>query len=331
MRPALDDNLLTGYLLGELSEAEQTQVEQQLFSDHESYERLQALKAEITDQYVRETLAPKLREVFARRFLTTEAGREDVLFANALNGALREGNTTWEPATRAESPVSWRRSVLMFSSSSPGWKTAAATAMVILFIGGGWLLIERQRLIERLETANRERDAAQSGARKGALLESEMDRLNSQNMELDEKLRQTRKDLDEMRQNLDRILRQSTPASALRAILSLALAPGARRGNDQVEELIVSPRARMVQLQLLLEPGVSKGPYRAEVRTKDGIRIYRQDRLRSRWTTNGKALLVNIPADRLKDGRYEVSLHGAKPTGETEILNDYEFNIIRRF
>jgi anti-sigma factor RsiW len=327
MPPVLDDNVLTGYLLGELSEAEQTRVEEQLFFDNESYERLQALKAEMTDQYVRETLAPKRREVFARRFLTTEAGREDALFARALDGVLRAENTTRAPAASEQSRVSWWQSLLAFFSPSSGWKMAMAASLTILFIGSAWLLVERQRLIERLETANRERDVAQSEARKGALLETELSRLNSENKELDEKLRQTSKDLDGTRQNLDRILRQSRAASAVGAVLSLILVPGAGRGNERVEELIVNPRARTVQLQLLLEPGVTGSRYRAEVRIKGGPLIYRQDRLRSRRTADGNAVLVNIPADRLKDGRYEVDLHGAKP----DVLSDYEFDIIRRF
>lgn len=327
MPPVLDDNLLTGYLMGELSEAEQIRVEQRLFSDGESYDRLQALKAEITDQYVRETLDPQRREVFARRFLATQPDRENALFASALAGVLRADNTKREPAVREPAPVSWWPPRLVFFSPRSGWKTAMAVAMAILFIGCAWLFIERQRLIERLERSNRERDVALLEARKGALLETEMSRLNSQNNELDEKLRQTRNNLDQTRQKLDRVIQQSRAASAVGAILPLLLAPGAGRGNDRVEELILDPRARIIQLQLLLEPGETGSRYRAEVRTKEGTLIHRQDRLRSRRTVDGNVLRVNLPADRLKDGLYEVSLYA---TGAPEILKDYNFSITRR-
>jgi anti-sigma factor RsiW len=331
MPPVLDDNLLKGYLLGELSDAELARVEQLVFSDTDLYDRLQALKAEITDQYVRETLDPKRREVFARRFLATEAGREDALFARALDGVLRAEHTERELAVRDPAPVSWRQSVREFFSFSSAWKPAMAGAMALLLIGCGWLFVERQRLIERMETASRERDSAQSEARKNALLEAEMNRLSARNRELDETLRQTREDLNAVRQNLDQMVRQSKAASALGAILFLVLAPGARRGNERVEELIVDSRARTVHLQLLLEPGESGASFRAEVRRKDGPLIYRQDRLRVRRTAKGNALLVNLPANRLKDGRHEVSLYDSKAVGKQEILKDYEFSVTRRF
>jgi len=40
---------------------------------------------------------------------------------------------------------------------------------------------------------------------------------------------------------------------------------------------------------------------------------------------------VEIPANRLNDGLYEVSLAGGAPTGGSEIINYYDFSITRRF
>jgi hypothetical protein len=206
-----------------------------------------------------------------------------------------------------------------------------AVAVVALVIGGAWLLIERHRLSQRLETAISERDAAQSGAQKVARLEEEMGRANSRNRELDRELQQTRKELDQTRQDLEKIARQSKTSSTLDTILSLVLAPGARRGNQQVEKLVLVPQTQMVQLQLLLESGETETGYRAEVRTKDGTLIHSQNRLRAYRTTEGKALRIMIPAARLKDGLYEVSLSGNTLTGKSEIINYYDFSITRRF
>jgi anti-sigma factor RsiW len=331
MPSGLDEKTLTGYLLGELSEAQQTRVEEELFSDRECYERLQALKAELTDQYVQGTLAPEQRAVFARRFLATEIGRDDALFARALNGVLGERKEQRNPAAHEESPVSWRPSLGAFFRLAPGWQPAMAIAIATLMIGIAWLLIERHRLGQRLETAIIERDAAQSEARKVAQLEEEMGRASSRNRELDQELQQTRKALDLARQDIETINRQSRTTSAIGAILSLVLAPGARRGNERVERLVIVPQARVVQLHLLLEPGETGTGYRAEVRTKDGTLIHSQNQLRAHQSTLGKALLVEIPAGRLNDGLYEVSLGGATPTGQLEIINYYNFGITRRF
>src|SRR5262245_57934912 len=182
MRPMpseLDDKTLTEYLLGELSEARQTLVEEQLFSERECYDRLQALKAELTDQYVQGTLAPEQRAVFARRFLTTETGHEDALFARALVSALGEREKRRNPTAQEEPPLSWRPRLGAFFRISSGLQTAMAIAIAALMIGIAWLLSERHQLGQRLETAISERDAAQSGARNVARLEEEIGRAHS--------------------------------------------------------------------------------------------------------------------------------------------------------
>jgi anti-sigma factor RsiW len=326
----LDDKTLTGYLLGELSEAQQGLVEEQLFSDRECYDRLQALKAELTDQYVQGTLAPEQGAVFARRFLTTEVGRDDALFARALNGVLGERKKQPNPAAHEQSPVSWWPPLGRFFQPAPGWQTAMAIAIAALMIGMAWLLIERHRLGQRLETAISERDAAQSDARKVAQLEEEMGQANSRNRDLDRELQHTRKALDQAHKDLE-IVRQPKTTSGIGAILPLVLAPGARRGNERVERLVIVPQTRVVQLQLLLEPGEIGTGYRAEVRAKDGTLIHSQNQLRAHQSALGKALLVEIPADRLNDGLYEVSLASTTPTGGSEIINYYDFGITRRF
>jgi hypothetical protein len=268
---------------------------------------------------------------FARRFLATQTGRDDALFARALDGALGERKKERPPAAHEQSAVSWWPSMGAFFRLTSGWQTAIAIAIAALMIGITWLLIERHRLGQRLETAISERDAAQSGARKVARLEEEMGRANSRNMELDQELQQTRKALDQARQDIETIIRQSKTTSAISPILSLILAPGARRGNERVERLVIVPQARVIQLHLLLEPGETGTGYRAEVRTKDGTLIHSQNQLRARRSAVGKALLVEIPANRLNDGLYEVSLAGTAPTGQSEIINYYDFGITRRF
>jgi hypothetical protein len=331
MPSELDDKMLTGYLLGELSEAQQIQVEEQLFADRECYDRLQALKAEMTDQYVQGALAPRQRVVFARRFLTAETGREDELFSRVLGGVLREPAKESNPADHQRLSVAWWLPLVSFFRSASGWQTVTAVAIGAFMIGISWLLVDRNRLGQRLETAISERDIAQSGSRKAAQLEEEMERANSRIRSLDQELSQARRELEQARQNPETIGRQSGTTSAISAVLSLILAPGARRGNEKMERLTIVPGARMVQLQLLLEPGETGAGSRAEVRAKDGTLIHSQDRLRSRRTAAGTALLVMIPADRLNEGIYQVSLSGSASTGEPEIINYYDFSVARRF
>ncbi len=137
MLPVVDDKLLTRYLLGELSETEQAQVEEQLFADTACYDRLHALKAELTDQYVRGGLTAKEQQVFARRFLATKDGREDELFARALDVVLREESEAQQPVITTAATLSWREKLAQYFQSLPGLANGADGGDIVVDRGRG--------------------------------------------------------------------------------------------------------------------------------------------------------------------------------------------------
>ncbi|MFN0118993.1 MAG: hypothetical protein ACKV2V_00665 [Blastocatellia bacterium] len=334
---AVDDKIMRGYLLGELSETEQARVEELLFSDSDGHDRLRALKAEITDQYVRGTLPATQRERFARRFLRDENGREDLLFARALDGVIREQNTVPAPAPQPEPAPSWRDSLAAFFHSLADWQMAPmvmTAAMVLLTLGGAWLFVETLRLRTQLETAARERDAARDAAARDAQasqrLQDELGRASTRNQELDQQAREAARERDAARQELSQLRQPPSSGPVFGALLSLLLAPGAGRGSANIEQLRLTPQARTAQLQLLIAAGEEKPGYRAEVRNKQDVVIYTQNQFRTRRTALGRALLVNVPADKLPEGEYTVRLSGVTPGQAPELLNFYDFKITRR-
>jgi hypothetical protein len=64
-----DDTLLTRYLLGELSQSECDRLEQDCLADDRLFEQLEAIEAELTDDYVRGTLRGQKRRQFEKRAL----------------------------------------------------------------------------------------------------------------------------------------------------------------------------------------------------------------------------------------------------------------------
>lgn len=327
MLPVVDDNLLTHYLLGELSETEQAQVEEQLFADAACYDRLCALKAELTDQYIRGGLTPNEQQVFARRFLRTQEGREDALFARALDVVLREESDERQPVlTHNAAMLSWREKLAQYFRPFPVWQMALTAAALLLTVGVVLLFIETQRLRQQLEIAQTK---AQQAARTEAEVAEELRRARARNEELDQLSRTAQQERDQARQELDRLSARSSSGSVLGTMLSLILVPGAGRGSGQVDELSLTPQTQRVQLLLLLSPGENQPAYRAELRTKQGELIHTQNQLPSRRTKDGKALQLTLPAQRLKDGSYVVSLFGVQPGQAPELINHYDFKITR--
>src|SRR4051812_3826365 len=76
--------LITSYLLGELSEDERSRLEERYFADAELSHEVQAVRDELVDAYVRGRLPQRERERFETYFMASPRRRERVEFAAAL-------------------------------------------------------------------------------------------------------------------------------------------------------------------------------------------------------------------------------------------------------
>ena len=86
--------ILIRYLLGGLSEDEQTQIEERAFQDREFSQRIQAVESDLIDDYVRGELSDGERERFESRFLASSERARKVEFAEALARVLPESGGT---------------------------------------------------------------------------------------------------------------------------------------------------------------------------------------------------------------------------------------------
>lgn len=124
------ENELKPYLLGQLSEPEQTHLETQLLSDHALYDHLLCAEAELQEAYLQGTLSPSERTQFERVFLAHPDRQLDLHLTKALcaramtDSAAKDG--WWE--------------YLQQRFSSPVWKVAAAAAAAIVLLAVLWSL-----------------------------------------------------------------------------------------------------------------------------------------------------------------------------------------------
>jgi hypothetical protein len=331
MLPVVEDKLLTRYLLGTLTEAEQAQVEEQLFADADCYDRLCALKEELTDQCVLGELPRKEQQVFARRFLRTADGREDALFARALDVAVQE-QTRRPVIAQTTVTLSWREKLTAYFQF-PVWHIAITAAAILLAVGLAFFFTEARRMRQQLESTNQQLASAQTKAEQSARTEAELAeqlrRAQARNEELDQRSRAAEQERDQARKELERAATRPASGSMVNTLLSLILVPGAGRGDAKVDELTVTPQTNNVQLRLLLSAGEDYPAYRAEILTKQDELIQTQIQLRSRRTKDGSAVQLTIPARRLPEGSYQVRLTGVRPDQTTKFLNHYDFKITR--
>src|SRR5206468_403152 len=97
---SVDEVVLVKYLLGDLSETEQVQVEDRAFADTEYLDAIEAVEADLIDTYVRGGLSQFERRAFERRFLTSPNRWSKVEFARALARVAAESPLPERQAAR---------------------------------------------------------------------------------------------------------------------------------------------------------------------------------------------------------------------------------------
>ena len=324
----MNDQTLTHYLLGELPAAEQEKIEAQLFTDDKLFQQVRALKAELTDDYVRGNLSATARLHYEQRFLAT-TGREDVRFAKALTQVLNETEPAAERASVAETkPSLWESLSAFFRLPMLGVGLAAAT--VLLLIGGIWMYQQTHRLQSEVQQANAVREAE---ARKQKELEDEIARAKARQQELDKQLQQAQQQSEQTRKDLEKL---PSPAptqptsSTANTLLSVLLVPSLVRGQNARERITIPADTGRLQFQLDLDPNDKYTSYRAEFRTKRGELIQRQNKLVPRLTAAGRAVYFVAPAAAIRNGDYDVKLFGVTETGDVVEADTYLFTAVRR-
>lgn len=78
------------FLLGELSESERTEFEENFIADENLYEQIRVVEDELIENYVRGNLKAAARATFEKNFLTTATRREHTAFTRAMLGQFQK-------------------------------------------------------------------------------------------------------------------------------------------------------------------------------------------------------------------------------------------------
>jgi len=297
-----DEELMIKYLLGDLSEEEQVEIEQRFLKDPAYLEQLQALEAELNDEYVRGELGARDQERWAHRFSTSGEWRRRVDFARTLLSAGEHLSTMTaaQPKVRAAS-LRLQKPVLIWG---------LATAFLVVIVASSWLVLENSRLRGRLERMQAEQRTSEQ--------------------ELQRQVAEQRLRGDQFAEQLQRENDQKQLSSVLKgspALLSFILMPGAGRGIDPSTTLAIPPNTQLVGLRLYLEGANPYKSYRAELRTSDDKLVWSREGLAPQQTRQGQEVVLSLSAAILDAGDYEVTLLGVADKGQTENVGYYSFTV----
>jgi hypothetical protein len=113
----------------------------------------------------------------------------------------------------------------------------------------------------------------------------------------------------------------------MKAVFQLALT--SLRGAEVAEKLRVHPGTDVVELQIGLEGMDDLDSFHLTVRNRKAETVWAEDGLTPRKLDGVRALVVDLPADRLPAGTYELQAQGRVPGGEPEDLSPLEIEVVR--
>jgi len=333
-----NDQAINRYLLGQMSEQEQSQFEERYFADDNLFEELRAVEGELIDAYVRGELSPPEREQFEKHFLTSPKRRQRVEFARTMINtlALPRGQRERARDCARPAPAPWWRSLPDFLRSPRqviGY--ALAVALLAIAIGGPCLMIKVRRLQHQLDQMQAQQNAlpgpdqdvrqqlAQQLARNNQLA-GELEREKGQRAQLEQDLAQLRT------QGSRDHPTPSTPSQPSPGLASIILTPGGSvRGGGQANKLGIDASITQVQIQIKLAAADYK-TYRAVLQKVGGAELHTWNDLKPQTTRDGKLIVLSLPAASLPLDDYQVTLSGATATGSFEDLGNYFLQIRKK-
>ncbi len=311
----IEDQMLTRYLLGELSAEEQDRLEEQLFAG-ERYEELLAAEEDLIEASARGKLSMRERERFEKHFLASPERRARVEFDQLLLKSLdEEPLANPSPLQAAPTPL-WRWLLSAIHLPPPVAKVSLAAAGLIASIGLSWLVFETLQLRPRLEQSQAERARV------------ERENQEQQRQLADERARNQRltAELERARDQIARLESAPPQSPSPLSTLTFALTPYVSKSAGGRNRLVITPGVRRLRLQLNFEITDSYRSLRAKLQTVEGRQIALW---RAKSVGSGRAIVI-LPTRLFSTGDYILTLEGVASAKTVEDLADYQFTVVKK-
>ena len=309
------DDLIVQYLLGELSENQQVELEDRAFEDPVLLSNITAVEHDLIDEYVAGLLRGERRERFESHFLASAERREKVAFARALKDVVVQDASRETGRAKVDRPPFFASFFTFLSRPAVGYAFVAWSA--VLLIASAWLVMKTRTLRSDV-------------ARLRAVQESQ----SSEQRQLEKELNDQRARNEDLAAQLEQAQQENSPGapepqkSRSPIIAALTLLPGVSRSGSTMPRLTIPKDATTVRLQIVIDPHETYRVFSAVV-TGGGQTVYSGARLVPVSSSVGKSVRLNIAASAMKTGRYEVSLKGLSDNGSTDV-GYYYFDVTKK-
>ena len=297
-----DEIRMMRYLFGELSEAEQAQLEERYFADPRSFDQVARLETRLLDDYSRGRLSAELRARLEQAYLKNPNRRARLKFSNVLTARVDQAAALRVEQESAGATSMWQRIASLLAGRPRALGFSLAAALLLLSFAALWFFIQSQRLRQELA---RTHDAEQQLARE-----------RDKNQQLIAELERARADA------------QRPHPTGGSSVASLILTVGEARGpNIETPSTLVIPHGTTeVRLQLKRSRN-EYSSYQIVLQAVDGTEIFNRQHVNPVATKSGASFTFTFPASQLGAGDYLLTLRGSLPSGELEDVSQSLFRV----
>jgi len=285
------------FLLGQLSANEQPSFEQHLFLDSELEERVRLAELDLADDYACSRLRAEDRDLFEQRFL---AGNDRKLKLNVSN-ALRDRFRFTQAPVRSTQFVNQLQSLLNFNRLIV--KIAFAVAMLVVTLGGAWLMIKNEpRIKDGIKRVTKIRHPQPPNAPQEA--QHALDNSAPDHRETPSTIR-----------DHERIAPSPT-------VEIISLWPNVLLESGKAPSINLPAGAQnIVRLELAIKPELS-ALYQAQISSIEGQTVVTSELLKA-TEVGGNKINFDIPVGLLKAGDYRITLRRVSDTSKGRVTSYY--------
>jgi cell division protein FtsB len=329
MSNSTDQNqVITEYLLGSLPLGESERLDELSVTSQEFAEVLSASEKDLIDDYVQGELSGSMLAQFESHYLASPIRRERVEFAEAFQVFAEKRNVFDDSSIRGQADRNrkrkggWFSTLSIFGAQFPALQWGLAVAAVIFIVAGAFLLLQNARLRQQMSLEQTHRDELQQ---REMQLQKELEQQRASNTAIEQELARVR----EERVRLEEELKKpgKLPISET-AIASFVLTPQ-MRGVGQPQSVSISVNTTRVTMQLNLEPSDYQTFSVVLLDQSNHQELWRSGKLKAGSRGNDRTLNVSFSAGLLKPQGYTLRVSGISENGQSEVLSDYPFKIVK--
>ena len=297
-----ETELMTRYLLGELSEQEEEDIEKRYFSDREYFEQLLMVESTLLDEYASGDLDQRVRKLVESNLLGSAGQKRELNFSRELLSGISQAKPRLRSGmVKAHSAGSgWARLQLWFKN--PVVRALLALCLLLVALSSSLLIWNRglRRTVRQLE-ADR---ASLQEENVRSIEEAANDKARNQNSsERQDPQKQSVQDPD-----------------GLVASLLLTSDNVVRGGGQSSRVTRIGPGIRSLRIQVDIGQKSGSGTYQVRIKNVEGGTVWKDVVANS--GNQGVRLRFTVPVGLVPPGDYILTV-----TESGIDLNDYSFSI----